>query len=189
MNITQTAFAVCLESFPWWHRHHFALAKTLNFHLHPFYSVCSLVGSSGLEPPTSRLSGARSNHLSYEPMLVSVYLVFSNLCLNRLTVIPPSCSALWFPSCVSSISAADTVRWWRWWESNPWPPACRAGALPAELHPHIRGYSFEWNSHSKLNNKRFILTLRAHSSRRLFGFCSTLNTTDPMLCIHLSRSP
>ena len=25
--------------------------------------------------------------------------------------------------------------WWRWWDSNPWPPACRAGALPAELHP------------------------------------------------------
>ena len=28
--------------------------------------------------------------------------------------------------------------WWRWWDSNPWPPACRAGALPAELHPHIK---------------------------------------------------
>ena len=27
--------------------------------------------------------------------------------------------------------------WWRWRESNPWPPACRAGALPAELHPHL----------------------------------------------------
>ena len=27
-----------------------------------------LVGSSGLEPPTSRLSGARSNQLSYKPM-------------------------------------------------------------------------------------------------------------------------
>ena len=27
-----------------------------------------MVGSSGLEPPTSRLSGVRSNHLSYEPM-------------------------------------------------------------------------------------------------------------------------
>ena len=26
--------------------------------------------------------------------------------------------------------------WWRWWDSNPWPPACRAGALPTELHPH-----------------------------------------------------
>ena len=27
-----------------------------------------MVGSSGLEPPTLRLSGARSNHLSYEPI-------------------------------------------------------------------------------------------------------------------------
>ena len=31
-------------------------------------TVDALVGSSGLEPPTLRLSGARSNHLSYEPM-------------------------------------------------------------------------------------------------------------------------
>ena len=30
--------------------------------------LSSVVGSSGLEPPTSRLSGARSNHLSYEPI-------------------------------------------------------------------------------------------------------------------------
>ena len=29
-----------------------------------------VVGSSGLEPPTSRLSGVRSNHLSYEPMFL-----------------------------------------------------------------------------------------------------------------------
>ena len=32
-------------------------------------SFKELVGSSGLEPPTSRLSGARSNRLSYEPIL------------------------------------------------------------------------------------------------------------------------
>ena len=25
--------------------------------------------------------------------------------------------------------------WWRWGGSNSWPPACKAGALPAELHP------------------------------------------------------
>ena len=29
------------------------------------------MGSSGLEPPTSRLSGVRSNHLSYEPISLS----------------------------------------------------------------------------------------------------------------------
>ena len=40
--------------------------------LHLFYSVfkVQLVGSSGLEPPTSRLSGARSSLLSYEPETV-----------------------------------------------------------------------------------------------------------------------
>ena len=31
--------------------------------------VWEMVGTSGLEPPTSRLSGVRSNHLSYAPMV------------------------------------------------------------------------------------------------------------------------
>ena len=48
--------------------------------------------------------------------------------------------------CIFAVSSSRTTRlvskkWWRWWESNPWPPACRAGALPAELHPH-RVFSF-----------------------------------------------
>ena len=33
-----------------------------------------ILGSSGLEPPTSRLSGARSNQLSYEPMEYAAFL-------------------------------------------------------------------------------------------------------------------
>ena len=46
-------------------------------HVHTaFLFVCSpfwsLVGTSGLEPPTSRLSGARSNHLSYAPLWLSL---------------------------------------------------------------------------------------------------------------------
>ena len=33
---------------------------------------------------------------------------------------------------------------WRWRDSNSWPPACKAGALPTELHPHV-GFNFIWN--------------------------------------------
>ena len=33
------------------------------------------MGTSGLEPPTSRLSGVRSNHLSYAPVLARVSVV------------------------------------------------------------------------------------------------------------------
>ena len=45
--------------------------------LFSFQSTCrnrmiALVGSNGLEPSTSRLSGARSNHLSYEPIQFSL---------------------------------------------------------------------------------------------------------------------
>ena len=36
-----------------------------------------LVGLSGLEPPTSRLSGVRSNRLSYKPSVVSDARKFS----------------------------------------------------------------------------------------------------------------
>ena len=46
-----------------------ALRPRLLNKLNALYAVFKvlLLGSSGLEPPTSRLSGVRSNHLSYEP--------------------------------------------------------------------------------------------------------------------------
>ena len=40
----------------------------LNFVQFAIGQLALLVGSSGLEPPTSRLSGVRSNHLSYAPI-------------------------------------------------------------------------------------------------------------------------
>ena len=42
------------------------------------------MGSSGLEPPTSRLSGARSNHLSYEPMFSACWGSYALICPSRI---------------------------------------------------------------------------------------------------------
>ena len=43
--------------------------------------TCCLVGPSGLEPPTSCLSGTRSNHLSYEPLFGEPPMAFTGLIL------------------------------------------------------------------------------------------------------------
>ena len=49
------------------------------------FSRYILVGSNGLEPSTSRLSGVRSNHLSYEPISVaaSTFRLFGSPCFFR----------------------------------------------------------------------------------------------------------
>ena len=91
-----------------------------------------LVGLRGLEPPTLRLSGVRSNHLSYKPVVMKGVEMFYSF-----------------------------GPWWRWGGSNSWPPACKAGALPAELHPHIALHasakaSFRWRKaavlHTEMNS-------------------------------------
>lgn len=41
------------------------------------YACIKLVGLSGLEPPTSPLSGVRSNQLSYKPIIQSRNVTFS----------------------------------------------------------------------------------------------------------------
>ena len=74
--------------------------------------------------------------------------------------------------CTSPFLGPGTAGWWRWWGSNPWPPACRAGALPAELHPHVslRVFSFLkdhfWSP--KIEQQKFhTSSLKLHSSFRL----------------------
>ena len=59
----------------WWNIHPFVFTQSLFsfqgttlWRVLPFRKV---VGSSGLEPPTSRLSGVRSNRLSYKPIMCS----------------------------------------------------------------------------------------------------------------------
>ena len=70
-----------------------------------------MVGQGRLELPTSRLSSARSNQLSYWP---------------RFREGSPARPSPTLPQEV----------WWRRTGSNRRPAACKAAALPAELRPH-----------------------------------------------------
>ena len=53
------------------------LYSVFNEHFLLGIAPLEVVGSSGLEPPTSRLSGARSNHLSYEPIKLNPVYLFT----------------------------------------------------------------------------------------------------------------
>ena len=79
----------------WWaqvessHAPHSRLKRSAVFHARlfcfsPTAAGAALVGSSGVEPPTSRLSGARSNLLSYEPVFPSAVLRDKSSLLSSL---------------------------------------------------------------------------------------------------------
>ena len=106
----------------------------------------SLVGQNGLEPSTSRLSVVCSSQLSYWPIhwwrlagslfcgkATAVATVRRTVAKSRLSI--PFAQVL-SDSFVYKPSR-NFLKWWRLAGSNRWPPACKAGALPAELNPHI----------------------------------------------------
>ena len=53
------------------------------------------------------------------------------------------------PTCWSEL---QSVSWWRLAGSNRWPPACKAGALPAELNPHIQ--FFKWWARTRFSAEK-----------------------------------
>lgn len=55
-----------------------------------------------------------------------------------------------------------SLYFWRLGDSNSWPPACKAGALPAELNPHV----LLWKS--------FFIYLSQYSLYMLIFFCKVL---------------
>ena len=76
--------------------------------------------------------------------------------------------------------------WWRWGESNSWPPACKADALPTELHPHTQTEcalstlkTKQWDKlESLLLNKINFSSLERRWSSRTFRY-GYLVTTSP----------
>ena len=103
------------------------------------------VGLSGLEPPTSRLSGVRSNRLSYKPIFrLPGCHPYSLYCVLGFSV-------FFYTSIYLRAKRNGLCPWWRLTGSNRWPPACKAGALPAELNPHVS------NSQCIMHNARWIM--------------------------------
>ena len=127
-----------------------------------FRSVLPLVGSSGLEPPTSRLSGARSNHLSYEPIQ--------------------------FPRCISSLIPTRRFRLRQLAaggdDGNRTHDPLLAGQVLSQLSytpVSLRGELNNLYGHSKLNNNKLILAFRLTLSLAVFfWFCSTVYLRYPL---------
>ena len=101
------------------------------------------MGQSGLEPPTSRLSVVCSSQLSYWPSssqspLCSVSAAsFASGENSTRFLAPPLQNKTRFAGLLFCWDAICSFGWWRLAGSNRWPPACKAGALPAELNPHV----------------------------------------------------
>ena len=59
--------------------------------------MSQLVGLGGLEPPTSRLSGVRSNHLSYAPKLKNLVIEQSSKRVTRIELATTAWKAVVLP--------------------------------------------------------------------------------------------
>ena len=89
------------------------------------------VGLSGLEPPTSRLSGVRSNQLSYRPINKK----------ERVTRIELATTA--WKAVVLPLNYTRLTTKWRETESNRRHMELQSIALPTELPSQIAGAGFE----------------------------------------------
>ena len=76
--------------------------------------------------------------------------------------------------------------WWRWGGSNSWPSACKADALPAELHPHFPASSKSNNAMTladqSLSSFLNLYSLERRWSSRTFRY-GYLVTTSPQSSI------
>ena len=94
------------------------------------------MGTSGIEPPTSRLSGVRSNHLSYAPKLMLGYFFQ----IKRVTRIELATTA--WKAVVLPLNYTRLIKW-RETESNRRHMELQSIALPTELPSLIAGAGFE----------------------------------------------
>ena len=93
------------------------------------------------------------------------------------TIFCPSSSRNGISTRQSSLIAFAPSEDWRWQGSNLQPPACKAGALPVELHPRTawrkseaQNPKFQTNSKSQFSNAQNVLNIRVSVIWYCFGF-------------------
>ena len=89
------------------------------------------------------------------------------LVLKSIQMLFASSSHIWKQAFICS-SSRKTLEWRRR-DSNSWPPACKAGALPTELHPHMGLSGLE------------------PPTSRLSGVRSNQLSYKPIMCSHIGR--
>ena len=162
--------------------HNYSVFKIPGVHapheLFPCFRMCfpqtfrfELVGSSGLEPPTSRLSGVRSNHLSYEPI--------SFQALRRPSSLPSSSTH----GGDEEVRTPDPLRARQVLSQLSYTPMVNGAAQLLSLHPILKGLGsvlmlsfivkLPLQVPSKLNNNSTKLFLVLTGTFRLFlSVCS-----------------
>ena len=116
----------------WWakmdsnHRpHDYQSCALASWAIGPYRLPC-VVESTGIEPVTSCLQGRRSPSWANPPFQGLTFKgTFKFQKRNSLK-----------PQLLPKFQSIS-FKWWRVPGSNRWPPACKAGALPAELTPHF----------------------------------------------------
>ena len=71
---------------------------------------------------------------------------------------------------LSKAASVNPFSWWRLAGSNRWPPACKAGALPAELNPHLYASLLVLFYQLKAQRSGFQLERRSRFAREHFAF-------------------
>ena len=101
---------------------------------HPPYALCSLIGSFDMIFLHLKYT------FRYTRRSVSSLAFLANCRMSSEFAF--RFSFLRSFSQFSSVCSFQGALWWRWSDLNRRPPACKAGALPAELHPHVPTSAF-----------------------------------------------
>ena len=103
----------------------------------------------------SRMSWLNICFHRYFSQYLSLYEVFNVHSLRKAKPLEVSSKLLYQSTFISNAFGSGQLHSfmflteWRWRDSNSWPPACKAGALPTELHPHwMRVFLFVFKKQS-----------------------------------------